>query len=143
MVRGRYIHRVRARQGAAAASAFGLALPAAALGLLPVGQRVTLVLVFPPASARRSDGLLVAAVEKLADQIEIPELPGTRAFGQEEYLRPVRVLVAVGEPDRLPVGMPVDLAAIRQETPVVVGPQVRLAMPEPFRPTGHAHGAAA
>src|SRR3546814_18852836 len=101
MVRGRYIHRVRARQGAAAASAFDLALPAATLGLLPVGQRVTLVLVRPPASARRGDGLVVAAVEQLADPIEILALPSTRAFGQEENLRPVRVLVALGHRKRV------------------------------------------
>src|SRR3546814_13372755 len=39
--------------------------------------------------------------------------------------------------------MPVDLAAMRQETAVVVGPQVRIEMLDPFRRAGHDDGAAA
>ena len=66
------------------------------------------------------------------------QVAGLGAVDQHQHRRRVRVVVAVGQPDRLAGGVAVARRAVRQEARLVIGPQHRVQMLDPLR-RGGAH----
>src|SRR5437763_10678376 len=69
--------------------------------LLPIGQAVSGLASAPPAYARRLDGRRVVAVEQIGGTGKSKKIRRLDPVHQHYHRRAVRVLVEMGQPDRL------------------------------------------
>jgi hypothetical protein len=115
----------------------------ALVGLLPIGERMAGVLVGLPPRPRRLDRGRIVAVEQLEAAFEFRHAGGLRAVGEEQVLRPVRVLVRAGQPDRLIGGVAVGGAAVRNPGILIERPEHRVERLDPLGRAEHDHRALA
>jgi len=94
----------------------------------------------PPPPAGGLQRFRIVAVEEVADPFEAVGMGGNRAVHGEKHLRAVRILVLVREPDRLSVRLSVAAGAVRQETPIMIGPEEMGELFHPFLRPGHDDG---
>lgn len=120
-----------------------LALPAAALGLLPVGHGVALRLSRLPAPARRFEGGRVIAIEQIEAPLVAADADTVRAVAEKQEGGAVGIFVVLGKPDRLRVRRSVLRRAVRQPGVGIVRPQMCGQRLDPLRLGGDDHGALA
>src|SRR5262245_36564449 len=89
--------------------------PAAGRGLLPIDNRVARRLIGLPALTRFGNGGLIAAVEQLEAALVVADPLGASTVGDEQEGGAVGILVEMGEPDRLALGLAVRSEAHKSE----------------------------
>src|SRR5690606_6760015 len=114
-----------------------LSAPASADILLPIAEDMLGRPEAPPLLPCRLDRLGVRAVEKDGAKLKAIHTGRSGAIDQKEILRPIGVLVLIGEPDRLRVGKAIACTAVRQERAIVVGPEERAERLHPLLGTCH------
>src|SRR5262252_377474 len=126
------------RQRALKHAALTLLLPARPR-LLPICQAVSGFAGTAPAAARRLYGITVVAVEDIGAARERLEIPRFEAVDEDDHRGPVRVFVEMGQPDRLYRRIAVASRAMRQKGGVLIRPQRRIQMFDPFWRPGPDH----
>ena len=116
--------RRRRLAGHAGGDGLGLLLPAARRRLLPVDDACGRPPCRPSSARGVGDGVLVAAVEQFEAALVVGDPVRARAIGDEQERGAVGVLVEMGQPDRLALGLAVARRAVRQEAVGVVGPEM-------------------
>src|SRR5260370_29059133 len=109
-----------------ASRALGFLFPAAARRLLPIDHRMSRRLISLPALAGVGDGGLITAVEHVEAALVVAHSHRPRPVGDEQEARAIGVLLQMGEPYRLAVGLAGPRRAVPQEGIGVAGPDGRV-----------------